>query len=231
MTSSSSDEFSHFELFKQGAEARLSVGTFLGGKKAVLKERFAKKYRHPDLDARLTKDRFRGEVRSLVRCKTIPGVRTPTLYFVDPDKSLFVMEFVEGMTCRDYIRTYRDYTARLTALSGEIGRLIGILHANNLIHGDLTTSNILVEDTNDSSLQLCVIDFGLGYVAGAHEDKGVGLYVLERALTSTHPGTEFMFKQILQSYQAEIKDKKARNEVMKKYEEIRMRGRKRAMLG
>ena len=82
-----------------------------------------------------------------------------------------------------------------------------------------------------SGLQLCVIDFGLGYVDGAHEDKGVDLYVLERALTSTHPGTEFMFKQILQSYQAEIKDKKARNEVMKKYEEIRMRGRKRAMLG
>ena len=76
-----------------------------------------------------------------------------------------------------------------------------------------------------------MIDFGLGYVDGAHEDKGVDLYVLERALTSTHPGTEFMFKQILQAYQAEIKDKKARNEVMKKYEEIRMRGRKRAMLG
>jgi len=141
------------------------------------------------------------------------------------------MEFIEGLTCRDYIRANRDDEAKLTVLASEIGRLIGVLHTNNLIHGDLTTSNVLVEDTNDSSLQLCVIDFGLGYVDGAHEDKGVDLYVLERALTSTHPGTEFMFKQILQSYQAEIKDKKARNEVMKKYEEIRMRGRKRAMLG
>ena len=95
-----SNEFAGFQLFKQGAEARLRVGTFLGGKKAVLKERFAKKYRHPDLDAKLTKDRFRGEVRSLVRCKTIPGLRTPTLYFVDQERSLFVMEFVQGMTCR-----------------------------------------------------------------------------------------------------------------------------------
>ena len=94
------NDFSGFELFKQGAEARLRVGMFLGGKKAILKERFAKKYRHPDLDAKLTKERFRGEVRSLVRCKTIPGLRTPTLYFVDQDKSLFVMEFVQGMTCR-----------------------------------------------------------------------------------------------------------------------------------
>jgi len=226
----SSADFSDWSVIRQGAEARLRVGSFLGSHKAVVKERFAKKYRHPDLDAKLTKERFRGEIRSLIRCKGV-GVRTPTLYHVDQDKSVFVMEFIEGMTCRDYIRANRDDEAKLTVLASEIGRLIGVLHTNNLIHGDLTTSNVLVEDTNDSSLQLCVIDFGLGYVDGAHEDKGVDLYVLERALTSTHPGTEFMFKQILQSYQAEIKDKKARNEVMKKYEEIRMRGRKRAMLG
>ena len=111
-------DFSSFELFKQGAEARLSVGPFLGGKRAVLKERFAKKYRHPELDAKLTKDRFRGEVRSLVRCKTLPGIRTPTLYYVDPEKSLFVMEFVEGVTCRDYIRSNlgRDYFCTLNPI-------------------------------------------------------------------------------------------------------------------
>lgn len=222
-----SDEFAGFELFKQGAEARLRVGTFLGGKKAVLKERFAKKYRHPDLDAKLTKDRFRGEVRSLVRCKTIPGLRTPTLYFVDQDRSLFVMEFVEGMTCRDFIKTNREDESKLTGLATSIGRLIGTLHTNNLIHGDLTTSNMMVEPEGG----LCLIDFGLGYVDGSQEDKGVDLYVLERALTSTHPGTEFMFKEILSAYQAEIKDKKVRAEIIRKYEEIRMRGRKRAMLG
>jgi len=221
------NDFSGFELFKQGAEARLRVGMFLGGKKAILKERFAKKYRHPDLDAKLTKERFRGEVRSLVRCKTIPGLRTPTLYFVDQDKSLFVMEFVQGMTCRDYIQTHRDDQSKLTGLATSIGRLIGTLHSNNLIHGDLTTSNLLVEQEGG----LCLIDFGLGYVDGSQEDKGVDLYVLERALTSTHPGTEFMFKEILSAYQAEIKDKKVRAEIIRKYEEIRMRGRKRDMLG
>ena len=82
------------------------------------------------------------------------GVRTPTLYHVDQDKSIFVMEFIEGMTCRDYIRANRDDEAKLTVLASEIGRLIGVLHTNNLIHGDLTTSNVLVEDTNDSSLQV-----------------------------------------------------------------------------
>lgn len=225
-------DFSHFDLFRQGAEARLRVGTFIGGNKAVLKERFAKKYRHPELDAKLTKDRFRGEVRSLVRCKAIPGIRTPTLYFVDPEKSLFVMEFVEGMTCRDYIREHRNDHKRMTGLAGEIGRIIGVLHANNLIHGDLTTSNVMVETPKDTDqIRLCLIDFGLGYVDGSQEDKGVDLYVLERALLSTHPGTEFMFQEILSAYQKQISDKKVRAEIIRKYEEIRMRGRKRAMVG
>ena len=98
-------------------------------------------------------ERFRGEIRSLIRCKGV-GVRTPTLYHVDQEKSVFVMEFIEGMTCRDYIRANREDEAKLTVLASEIGRLIGVLHTNNLIHGDLTTSNVLVEDTNDSSLQV-----------------------------------------------------------------------------
>merc|ERR1712111_205659 len=70
-----------------------------------------------------------------------------------------------------------------------------------------------------------------GYVDGSQEDKGVDLYVLERALLSTHPGTEFMFQEILSTYQKQITDKKVRAEIIRKYEEIRMRGRKREILG
>ena len=88
------EDFEDWTLLKQGAEAKLRVGTFLG-QKAVLKERFSKTYRHPELDSRLTKDRFKGEVRSLLRCKTL-GIRTPTLYYVDVDSSSFVMEPLPG---------------------------------------------------------------------------------------------------------------------------------------
>jgi len=225
-------DFSDFTLLKQGAEAKLKVGTFFGGRKAILKERFSKQYRHPDLDAKLTKERFRGEIRSLMRAKTV-GIRTPTLYWVDSNSSSFVMEYLDAPTCRDYIKANRADEAKLIALSAEIGRLIGGLHNNNLIHGDLTTSNILVEsaDTGSDVIRLCVIDFGLGYVEGSVEDKGVDLYVLERALISTHPNTEFMFQEILRAYKNEMKNNKVRNEIVKKYEEIRLRGRKRAMLG
>ena len=95
----------------------------------------------------------------------------------------------------------------------------------------VTLLNAVFEATSSGSVNLCVIDFGLGYVEGSVEDKGVDLYVLERALISTHPFAEFMFDEILNTYKSEMKDKKSRQEIVRKYEEIRMRGRKRDMLG
>ena len=76
-----------------------------------------------------------------------------------------------------------------------------------------------------------MIDFGLGFSEGSAEDKGVDLYVLERALLSAHPNTEFMFEAILKAYQDEINDKVLCSEIVRKFEEIRMRGRKRTMVG
>ena len=77
------------------------------------------------------------------------------------------------------------------------------------------------------------IDFGLGSAEGSPLDKGVDLYVLERAFLSTHPGTEDLFEVILKSYKEEMASgsKKEAQEVVSKYEEIRMRGRKRTMVG
>jgi len=63
-------EFTEEKLWKQGAEAKLYRGSFLG-KPVVIKERFSKKYRHPDLDTRLTKERMRAECRGIMRCKMI----------------------------------------------------------------------------------------------------------------------------------------------------------------
>ena len=95
-------DFKDFVLLRQGAEARLYAGDFLG-QKSIVKERFSKKYRHPQLDERLTKERLKGEVRSLMRCK-IAGIRTPTIYHVDMHKGILVMEYLSSApTCRDYI--------------------------------------------------------------------------------------------------------------------------------
>ena len=41
-----------------------------------------------------------------------------------------------------------------------------------------------------------MIDFGLSFQEGVAEDKGVDLYVLERAFLSTHPNTEKLFAEV-----------------------------------
>lgn len=219
-----------FKLLRQGAEAKLHLGTYLG-RQALVKERFSKKYRHPDLDTRLTKDRTKAEVRALIKCKTL-GIRTPKIFHVNQE--FIVMEYLNCPTARDYIRKVLNHKNEINAeqkviledLGSKIGAILGQLHQNHLIHGDLTTSNILVE--NES--KLCLIDFGLGHSEGSAEDKGVDLYVLERALISAHPNTEFMFESILKAYKGHL-DETMRNDVIRKFEEIRMRGRKRTMVG
>ena len=102
------------------------------------------------------------------------------------------------------------------------------MHQNNIIHGDLTTSNMLLKGPVDD-LDLVMIDFGLGYVENVAEDKGVDLYVLERALLSTHPRTEKFFEVLLASYTSVCG--KSSQEVIRKLDEVRLRGRKRTMVG
>lgn len=230
-------DLTNFELIRQGAEAKLYLGDYLG-QRAIIKERFAKKYRLPELDVRLTRERLRAEARSLVKCKTL-GIKTPILYHVD--QCCIVMEYLDFPTAKDYIKTILDdgnakcpnaeQKTILTDLAMKIGAMVGKLHKNNLIHGDMTTSNMLVDAKNQDQIQIYVIDFGLGEFSGTPEDKGVDLYVLERALISAHPNTEFMFEAILQSYAEELDNNKMSKAVLKKYEEIRMRGRKRDMVG
>jgi len=234
-------DFKDFILLRQGAEAKIYTGSFLG-QKSIVKERFSKKYRHPQLDDRITKERLKGEIRSLMRCK-LANIRTPTIYYVDMNNGILVMEYLESaITCREYIDSLLKSSSaelinaqdKLTNLSTQIGQVLALMHKNSVIHGDLTTSNMLIEQMNKNGEQkICLIDFGLGFAEGTPEDKGVDLYVLERALISTHPNTEFMFNAVINSYKQELKAdrKKECDEVIRKFEEIRMRGRKRTMVG
>ena len=140
-----------FELFKQGAEARLYRGQYLG-RAAVAKHRFSKSYRHPELDKQLTRDRVKAEVRSLVRCQTL-GVRTPCLYLSDLESATIIMEDLgpSAVTAREYIDARSVDDPALSALGAQVGKTLATVHAAGVIHGDLTTSNILVEDKGISA--------------------------------------------------------------------------------
>ncbi|XGW30998.1 hypothetical protein V3C99_009727 [Haemonchus contortus] len=218
---------------RQGAEARVYICTYLG-RPAIMKERFVKKYRHPDLDRSLNKARMRNELKGLVRAHEL-GIGAPAVYFVDSDNNRIIMERIEGPTANSWIESRREeengsdqFVAETLELGKIIGEAVGKMHFSNLVHGDLTTSNIILKDGDPKRPYF--IDFGLcalGKVLA--EDKGVDLYVLERAMISTHIDSEKMFDSVLEGYKS-VNEKQGAA-VIKKLDEIRLRGRKRDMTG
>ena len=149
------------------------------------------------------------------------GVPTPEVYALEAKQGLLVMEYIDGKTAKQSII---DNETDLDALGQSIGRLVAKLHSNEIIHGDLTTSNMLLKQN-----QCVFIDFGLANISSSVEDRAVDLYVLERAILSTHPeiGTT-LFGKILASYSAAVTNDKA---TLSKLAEVQLRGRKRDMIG
>uniref|UniRef100_M8CDB6 non-specific serine/threonine protein kinase n=1 Tax=Aegilops tauschii TaxID=37682 RepID=M8CDB6_AEGTA len=171
-------------LLKQGAEGRVFVSTFVG-RKCVIKERFSKKYRHPVLDSKLTLKRLNAEARCMTKARRL-GVPTPVLYAVDPLPHTLTFEYVDGLCVKDILLGFGSNginEERLNDIATQIGNAVGKLHDGGLVHGDLTTSNMMIKNSTN---QLVLIDFGLSFTSTIPEDKAVDLYVLERALISMH---------------------------------------------
>ncbi|CAF0922654.1 unnamed protein product [Didymodactylos carnosus] len=229
--------YSNVELICQGAEARLYRCLYFG-RCSIIKERFIKTYRHPELDRTITSQRLRNEVRLLTRAKQL-GIHTPSIYHIDLDKRLIVME--ELVKCKTVKQTIDEYITNddrqnLEKLAREIGHIIARLHESQIVHGDLTTSNmLLIPPYNNPEQDLYLIDFGLSSFVSSKqqilENIAVDLYVLERAVICTHEKAKNFFQNILTSYRQAIKDEKQREQIIKKYDEVRMRGRKRSMVG
>ena len=140
------------------------------------------------------------------------------------------MEYVESVTAKQVIN--EDLLLR-KVVAEQIGVLIAASHCSDLIHGDLTTSNIIFRRAAGNvavSPEAVLIDFGLAQVSNLVEDKAVDLYVLERALLSTHPGSQELFDMILDTYARYPQNTDART-VLAKLAEVQMRGRKRSMVG
>lgn len=129
----------------------------------------------------------------------------------------------------------RDDSA-LIDLLGRIGAAVGKLHSIGVVHGDLTTSNLMLRppshissnDSNNLEGEIILIDFGLASQSSADEDRAVDLYVLERAFGSTHPSVEGLFGEVLKAYGKSFSGAKV---VLRRLEDVRMRGRKRSMIG
>lgn len=162
------------------------------------------------------------------------GISAPVVYFVDyTSHCIFLEEIVGSSTVRDHIASNQRSDSckkpELERLADRVGQILAKMHDEDVIHGDLTTSNMLLRcGLEDGEFDLFLIDFGLSYISALPEDKGVDLYVLEKAFLSTHPNTEALFERLLKSYAAASSKSSA---VIKKLDEVRLRGRKRSMVG
>lgn len=243
-------------LLCQGAEGKVYLSTFCG-KKAIVKERLKKSYRVPALDYKINKQRIQQEIRCMVKCRRA-GVCTPSIYFVDQHSHRITLEYIEGLTIKQFLLNTmvngvpEDLGHFAYAVMREMGTAIGHMHDSDVVHGDLTTSNIMIrkvesealeekeqgegrssltkeEFSQGDSFQVVLIDFGLGMTQPSVEDRAVDLYVLERAFLSTHPGSENLVAAALDSYR--FGNCKAGAAVLSRLEQVRQRGRKRDMCG
>ena len=211
-------------VLSQGAEA-IIYSTAEAGRPTVTKHRFRKRYRHPELDAALTATRLKQEVRSILRARRL-GVRAPVFTRVDVVRSLLVMQRIDGKTTKEAFLGGELGEQRKHEVARELGRMIATLHDGDLIHGDLTTSNVMIEETTGNVI---LIDFGLSQLSTLVEDKAVDLYVLERSFRSAHPldGDELL-ESLLSSYKT---CSKKWCSTMNRLADVRLRGRKRSMVG
>lgn len=217
-------------LVSEGAEAKV-WRSFYNKKTSVVKERMRKTYRVPELDMKLNKTRLLHEARCIAKCKKV-GVPVPDIYMVDTVNFKLHMECIEGETLKSKLweEAEKNDGSYVTCMSlaDIIGNALGKMHESDIIHGDLTSSNIMVKP---SSLEIALVDFGLGAMSCTNiEDKAVDLYVLEKALLATHPGSEEFTEAILGAYAQQNSGVKA-VAVLDRLEAVRQRGRKREMIG
>ncbi|MHA1440624.1 MAG: KEOPS complex kinase/ATPase Bud32 [Candidatus Heimdallarchaeota archaeon] len=199
----------------RGAESKLFQKDWLG-LPAIYKIRQHKTYRIKELDFSFRKYRTIHEARLLARAKK-SGVRTPFIYEVDVENTTLVLEFITGKIMKELLPLLDK--KKLQTICILIGRNVGLLHKNGVIHGDLTTSNI-IQSINE---QIIFVDFGLGYISERIEDFGIDLYLLERAMQSTHADIyQDVWMNILKGYK---ETSPAKNEIEEKLKEIASRGR------
>lgn len=215
------------KLIRKGAEADLYLHEW-HGLQAIIKRRVRKKYRHRSLDLRIRRYRTVHEAQMIHEARKA-GVPTPIVYEVDKDHFTIVMEYIPGMRVKELLESMDGEEMR--NLSHRIGGLIARLHKRNIIHGDLTTSNLIMAEPTRRNPEaggegmLFLIDFGLSYFSMELEDRGVDLHLLKRALNSSHFRVAGeCYSHVISGYSEAIGEEPA-SKVLGKVEEIERRGR------
>ena len=194
------------KIIQQGAEAQILLD-----KNIIKKRRIRKSYRFLQLDEKIRKQRTKREAKLLEKVSTL--IPTPKIFKTDNGKKEIDMEYIKGKKLSEQL----DCLANKFQIAKQIGKQIALLHDNEIIHGDLTTSNMILKSST-----LYFIDFGLSFVSSRIEDKAVDLHLIKQALEAKHfENYKKFFKAVLQGY----KTSKNYKETTKRLEKVEKRGR------
>jgi TP53 regulating kinase and related kinases len=175
--------------------------------KGILKSRPAKSYRHPQLDAQLRTTRTRHEARILEKAK-LAGIPVPDVTVID-DTTLLLSE-AKGVQVKEVLDAD-------PLIAHTIGRMLAALHDQNIIHGDLTTSNMIIDNHH-----VTLIDFGLSFHSAKEEDKAVDIHLFRQSLESKHHRVLAQsYRHFLQGY----RDSPHAEKVIERLRQVESRGR------
>ena len=179
------------KLISQGAEAKIYLD--LLPYPTVHKERITKGYRHKELDKKIRTRRTRSEAKLITKATSF-GINVPSVHSVDKKTQTILMNYIEGDRLSETLNSYPE--KKQFKIMQQIGEQVALLHKNNIIHGDLTTSNTIL-----SKDKLFIIDFGLGFISTKIEDKAVDLHLIKQALEAKHfQNHKELFNQFLKTY-------------------------------
>jgi Kae1-associated kinase Bud32 len=189
-----------------GAEAKV----YLDEKnERIFKIRESKKYRIALIDKKLTKKRTKTESNILMKSDKCQNIFPK--FIGTNNQNIIEMEYIKGQQVKEILDKNID-------LSKEIGKNLAIIHNENIIHSDLTTSNMILSKNN-----IKFIDFGIGYVSTKIEDKAVDLHLFRQAVESKHyKHTRKIFDLFLEGYKSQINNY---DEIYKRYKIVQSRGR------
>ena len=202
------------EILSQGAEA---IITQQG--KEVTKKRIEKSYRLKELDEKIRKLRTRNEAKLLERASKVISV--PQVLKVNENKKEIIMQAIEGKRLSGNLDKFSSKKQK--EICEKIGENIAKLHEANIIHGDFTTSNMILHVDENNLEDIYFIDFGLGFISPKVEDKAVDLHLIREAFEAGFANKgETMFNSVKEGYSKNYKDA---NRILERFNIVEKRGR------
>ncbi|HRZ85906.1 MAG TPA: KEOPS complex kinase/ATPase Bud32 [Candidatus Paceibacterota bacterium] len=206
---------SKLNIIQSGAEAKIILDEKTNN---IIKDRISKGYRISQIDKKVRILRTRSETKLLEKASSLINAPKP-----QPPKDKYVtqivMPLIKGKKLSEHLDSLTKPKQKKVCI--EIGKSIAKLHDNNIIHGDLTTSNIILEEKKKKE-KVFFIDFGLGFISTRVEDKAVDLHLIKQALEAKHFNNwETHTKYILEGY----KTSKNATQVLNQLKKVESRGR------